>query len=130
MQDKAENQPLQLVYDGECPFCTRYVKLLRLRETVGELELISARSQHPLVAEVLQQGFVIDDGMVLKMQGRYYHGDDCLHVLAMMSSQQGWFNRTNFWLFRSAWLSRVAYPVLRAGRNLALRLLGRSKLGF
>ncbi|MGB1581608.1 MAG: DCC1-like thiol-disulfide oxidoreductase family protein, partial [Nevskiales bacterium] len=98
--------PLQLVYDGECPFCTRYVKLLRLRETVGELELISARSMHPLVAEVLQQGFVIDDGMVLKMQGRYYHGDDCLHVLAMMSSQRGWFNRINFWLFRSAWLSR------------------------
>ncbi len=122
--------PLLLVYDGDCPFCSRYVSLLRLRETVGELRLINARGGDPIVDEVRRLGYCIDDGMVLKMGERYYHGDACLHVLAVMSSNQGWFNRLNFWLFRSAWLSQLAYPVLRAGRNLVLRLLGRKKLGY
>ena len=121
---------LSLIYDGECPFCSRYVRLLRLRETVGEMELVNARSGDPRVDEVRQLGYCIDDGMVLIMDKRYYHGDDCLHILAVMSSQHGWFNRLNYWLFRSAWFARFAYPVLRAGRNLALRLLGRSKLGY
>lgn len=131
MNDRdSSGQELLLVYDGECPFCSRYVKLLRLRAAVGRLRLVNARDNGPEVQRVRDEGFVIDDGMVLVMDGRYYHGDDCLHVLAMMSSNQGWFNRLNFWLFRSAWLSRVAYPVLRAGRNLVLRLLGRRKLGY
>lgn len=123
-------EPLLLIYDGECPFCSRYVRLLRLRETVGELQLLDARHDGPEVAALQALGYVIDEGMVLKMAGRYYHGDDCLHVLAMMSSQQGWFNRLNFWLFRSAAASRIAYPILRAGRNLVLKIMGRRKLGY
>ncbi len=123
-------EELLLIYDGECPFCSRYVQLLRLRETVGSLRLINARSSDPEVDVVRQLGYVIDEGMVLKMGGRYFHGDTCLHMLALMSSQQGWFNRLNFWLFRSDWLSRLAYPLLRTGRNSVLWLLRRRKLGY
>lgn len=123
-------QSLVLIYDGECPFCSRYVRLLRLREAVGSLRLVDARDNGPEVAAVRERGLLIDEGMVLIMDERYYHGDDCLHVLALMSSQQGWFNRLNFWMFRSAAVSRIAYPVLRAGRNLALKLMGRGKLGY
>lgn len=121
---------LLLIYDGDCPFCSRYVRMLRLREAVGEMRLINARSGDPEVDAVRALGYVIDDGMVLKMGERYYHGDACLHVLAVMSSNQGWFNRLNFWLFRSARLSRLAYPLLRAGRNSVLWLLRRKKLGY
>ena len=32
-----------LVYDGDCPFCSRYVQLLRIREAVGPLRLVNAR---------------------------------------------------------------------------------------
>lgn len=123
-------QSLVLIYDGECPFCSRYVRLLRLREAVGSLRLVDARDNGPEVAAVRERGLLIDEGMVLIMDERYYHGDDCLHVLALMSSQQGWFNRLNFWMFRSASVSRIAYPVLRVGRNLALKLMGRGKLGY
>ncbi|CAN0407117.1 unnamed protein product, partial [Scytosiphon promiscuus] len=33
-----------IVYDGECPFCSQYVKMLRIHESVGTVRLIDARS--------------------------------------------------------------------------------------
>jgi len=125
MQAKSE---ASIVYDGECPFCSRYVELVRLREAIGPVTLINARSGGALVDEVRAAGFDLDGGMVLKLDGRLYHGADCIHMLAMLSTPSGWFNRLNAAVFRSSGVSKLLYPVLRAGRNTVLRLLGRSKL--
>lgn len=119
-----------MIYDGECPFCSRYVRLVRIREAAGQLQLIDARQGGAEVEAVRQQGYVIDQGMVLIMNGECFHGDDCLNRLALLSTRQGWFNRINYWLFHYRWLSKVSYPVLRSGRNLALWLMGNQKLGY
>lgn len=119
-----------LIYDGECPFCTRYVRLMRLRQAVGELRLIDARQGGDEVEDARRRGYVIDQGMLLCLAGEYYYGDDCLHRLALLSTRQGWFNRLNYWLFHYRWLARFSYPVLRAGRNSLLWLLRRKKLGY
>lgn len=119
-----------LIYDGECPFCSRYVSLVRLREAAGVLQLVDARDGGSVVEGVRARGYVIDEGMVLIMDGQYYHGDDCLNRLALLSTRSGFFNRLNYWLFRSPLLSRISYPVLRTGRNLVLWLLRRKKLGY
>lgn len=117
-----------LLYDGECPFCSRYVRHVRLREAVGAITLANAREHDLLVEEVRRQGYEVDTGMVLKLNGRYYHGADCIHALALLTTPSGWFNRLNALAFRSRTVAKFAYPVLRAGRNLALKLLGRSRL--
>jgi len=122
------NSQVWLVYDGECPFCSAYVKFVRLRNTVGEVHLIDARQQDPMVEEVSRHGFDLDDGMVLKFGGRYYHGDACVHMLALLSSNFGLANRLNAIIFRSPLRARLLYPILRAGRNLVLALLGRKPL--
>jgi predicted DCC family thiol-disulfide oxidoreductase YuxK len=127
----ATNDPargIQIVYDSECPFCTNYVKLLRLREAIGPAELIDARGQHPILGEIVRAGLDLDEGMVVKMGGRLYHGGDCLNVLALLSTRAGFFNRAIAGVFRSATLSWTLYPSLRAGRNAALRLLGRKRI--
>jgi len=119
-----------LVYDGECPFCSAYIKFLRFRESAGAVELIDARGGGPLVDEIVAAGLDLDEGMVLKMGGRIYHGDDCIHALALMSGGSTLFNRANAWIFKSPARARVLYPMLRAGRNAVLRLLGRRKLSL
>lgn len=118
-----------LLYDGDCPFCSRYVTLVRLRETVGPIKLADARENTALVAEVTRLGYDVDEGMILKLDGRYYHGADCINALAMLTTPSGAFNRLNRAIFRSRTASRLLYPALRAGRNATLRLLGRRKLG-
>ena len=120
--------PNWLLYDGECPFCSSYVGYVRLRETAGPVTLADARKYPALVAEANALGFEIDQGMVLKLDGRYYFGGDCIHALSLLTTPSGVFNRLNRALFKSKTVARVAYPVLRAGRNLALVLLGRKRI--
>ena len=119
-----------IIYDGDCPFCSAYVRMVRLKESLGAVHLLNARDGGPLVDEVQARGLSLDEGMVLKWQGRFYHGADCINMLALMSTPSSAFNRLNGWLFRSPTVSRVMYPVLRAGRNAALFLLGRKKIKY
>jgi predicted DCC family thiol-disulfide oxidoreductase YuxK len=119
---------LILVYDGECPVCSSYVRYVRLKDSAGPVTLINARDGGPWVQRVQSAGLNLDEGMVLIYGGRFYHGADCIHMLALLSSPSGFFNRVNSTIFRSAWLAAVLYPALRFGRNLLLRLLGRKRL--
>ena len=118
-----------LLYDGDCPFCSSYVSFVRLREAVGPITLADARRHPALVAESRALGYDIDVGMVLKLDGRYYFGGDCIHALSLLTTPSGIFNRLNRALFRSRRVARLAYPFLRAGRNLALVVLGRRRVG-
>ena len=126
MSPKGEG--ITIVYDGDCPFCSRYVAMLRLRDAVGAVRLIDARSGDPVAAEMQAAGFDLNEGMVARIGGRTYHGSDCVHLLAMLSSDNGWLNSINARVFRSPKASAALYPVLRFGRNLTLRLLGRQRI--
>ncbi len=114
-----------LLYDGECPFCSRYVKLVRLREAVGQVRLIDARTGGVELTAVRAAGLDINKGMVLRLNGELYHGDACINRLALLSTQSGAFNRLNVFLFSVPWVARISYPFMRSTRNGALRLLGR-----
>ena len=117
-----------LVYDGECPACRNYVRVVRVRDAVGDFRLLDARDGGPLVEEITAAGLDLDEGMVLKIGGRLHHGEDAVHALALIGSPSGVLNRLNHRLFRSRRTSAALYPVLRAGRGLLLRLLGKRRI--
>lgn len=112
-----------VVYDGECPFCRNYVRLANMRAAGVLVELVDARTQSPVVTECVERGYDLDEGMVVILDGHFYHGGDALNRIALISSPSGVFNRINRWIFRRPGLSRLLYPTLRGCRNLALRLL-------
>jgi predicted DCC family thiol-disulfide oxidoreductase YuxK len=114
------------VYDGECPICRTAAQALRIRKAVGSLHLVNAREEanHPIMEEIRQLGLDLDAGMVMKFQGRCYHGQDALHLMALLGSRHGWFNRMNAVLFRSRTVAKLCYPLMRATRNGLLRLQG------
>ena len=121
--------PLRIVYDGQCPFCTAYVKLVRLREVAGGVELIDARSEHPIMDSIRAQGLDLDEGMVVAMNGEFHHGDRAMTLLASMTTPSGVFNRLMRLGFSHPTVSRLLYPPLVLGRKLTLRLLGRPPMG-
>lgn len=118
-----------IIYDGACPFCSAYVRLLRLREDVGKTILLSARERDPRVMHYRKLGFDLDQGMLVIMGEVVHAGAQAMQVLAVCSTPVGWFNRCNRMIFSSARLSRCLYPLLRAGRRLALWLQGIPLMG-
>jgi predicted DCC family thiol-disulfide oxidoreductase YuxK len=116
-----------IVYDGQCPFCSRYVKMLRLQTAVGHIELVDARSDHPVVLFLRKEQVDLDEGMAFVQNGQVSLGDECIHKIALLTTPSGIFNRLNAYIFKSAAASRLLYPILRAGRNAVLKLLGRKK---
>jgi predicted DCC family thiol-disulfide oxidoreductase YuxK len=114
------------VYDGECPLCRTAANALRIREAVGQLHLINARLEpnHPVIQEINTRQIDIDKGSVITYGGNFYHGADALVLTALLGSNAGWFNKLNALLFRSPASAKLCYPLLRAGRNLLLRIRG------
>ena len=135
-----------LVYDGECPLCSRYAQYANVERAVGELVLVDARRGGSLVDE-LMNSYDLDKGMVLKMDGRCYFGEDALRMLAALSGGRGAFDGhedslrhdgtrpresskrrrvfdalNGLFLFpAAAWLG---YPLMRLGRRVILGLKG------
>lgn len=128
MQDTLKNGTgdVWFVYDGDCPICSVAASALKIRKAVGKLHLVDARSDisNPILQEINDLKLDLDEGMVIKFRDTCYHGADALHVMAMLGTGQGWFNRLNALLFRSKFLSAICYPPMRTGRNLLIRLRG------
>lgn len=119
-----QGDDLWLVYDDECPVCRNYCRHIRLREAVGRLHLVDARQPGPLMDEITRAGLDIDQGMVLKVRGQLYYGDVAMHMITLMSTRTGWFNRLSFLFFGTPVASRIFYPAGKAVRNLLLKALG------
>jgi predicted DCC family thiol-disulfide oxidoreductase YuxK len=121
---------ITVIYDGDCPFCASYVSMMRLRETVGRVDLVNARDDDPRVREVQAAGYDLDEGMVVLWRGEVHFGDGAVHLLATLSGEsKGLFNRVQRSVFRDRQRAARVYPVLAAGRRLFLRLVGRAPLG-
>ncbi len=120
---------IQILYDGQCPFCSAYVTMTHLRSAVGKVELIDARSDHPLVGEIRAASYDLDEGMLARFRGKDYFGADCVQLLSELSNREGLANRMTSAVLGRRATARVLYPVLRLGRNMTLRVLGRKPIG-
>lgn len=116
-----------VVYDGECPFCSNFVQMQRLRANVGRVALINARDHLDHVQDAKARGLDIDKGMLVFWSGRIYEGGDAVNIMAVLGDDSP-FARFTRALFKSPTVSRALYPALRAGRNGVLALLGRRKM--
>lgn len=116
---------LSIIYDGECPFCTNFVKLYAIRKKVAEVELIDARGQPALVQELRFRGMDVNNGMVVIWRGHYHFGAAGMHLLSVLGTESGIFGAFNRLLFRNRHVAGMIYPALATGRRITLSLLRR-----
>jgi predicted DCC family thiol-disulfide oxidoreductase YuxK len=110
-----------LLYDGECPVCSAYVAMARLRRLCPHLEVLDARTEPALVADLRRQGYEINEGMVLRLDGAVHFGAAATRKIARLgrASPSRW---------RRAGLGLIGvtpYRWLSLGRLALLRLLRR-----
>lgn len=119
---------LIIIYDGQCPFCQNYVQFMALRNAVSNISLIDARSENPLIADVVARGYDLDEGMVAIFGERIYYGSDTLVLISSLSSRQTVLQRIFSKLMRNPVVAKKIYPYMKYGRNLSLKILGRRKI--
>jgi predicted DCC family thiol-disulfide oxidoreductase YuxK len=126
MNYKTEHSGIYFIYDGECPLCRSAAHALRIKKDYGTLHLINAReaSDEPLVQEVNRRGLDLDEGMVIVVDGQFYHGKDALKFMARYGAAQNIFTALCKALFWPDWVSSLTYPWMRGMRNFLLRRLG------
>lgn len=117
-----------VVYDGECPFCSNYVRLMALRRLTGSVELVDARSGDPRVADLWAKGYDLNEGMAAIYGGTVYYGSDALALISGIVGDGGIARRALSLLLRDPGRARLLYPAMKTGRRLALRALGRKDL--
>ena len=116
---------VKILYDGACPFCDDYVRYQKLRSAVDTLELLDARTHPQALVEHHVAPEALEEGMVVLVDGKPYHGAAALHLLARLSERPGrWWVRGVAWAGRSSGIARLLYPVLKLGRRVALIALG------
>jgi len=124
----ASDGKMLVVYDGDCPFCRSYVGLMELRRAVGHVELVDARTDAPIVRKLAELGYDLDQGMAVVYGGRVYHGKDAVVVMSSISGRRKWPARVLARLLRNPRRAAILYPLMKFGRRVTLKGLGRAPL--
>ena len=107
-----------ILYDGECPFCDNYIKLMNLKSIIPEIQILDAHNHHDMVIHFRNNGLEINDGMILSLDGAVYYGSECVHALAMLTNNNTTFYKLNKVMFQNKQLARILYPILVYLRKL------------
>lgn len=124
-QDK---QGMIVVYDGECPFCVNYVALMNLRNVVGTVTLVDARTEAPTVKAIMRQGYDLNEGMAVVFGGSVYYGKDAVTLISSLTNSRNWAGRLLSKLLHSPGRAAMLYPIMKLGRRVTLKVLGKPLL--
>ena len=102
--------------------------MTRLGKAVGRPTLVNARERPDLVKALSESGVNLDEGMAVYYQGSLYVGSDAVHLLALLTTPVDLANRLAAAALGRPSFARAVYPLLRAGRNLLLRLKNKPQL--
>lgn len=97
--------------------------MVQLRDAGLEPHLLDARVADTLKLFPEIAAFNLEEGMLVRWGGRWHHGADAIHLIAKLSRRSPL--RT---LLSNHRVAQFIYPMLRAGRRLALAVLGRPKI--
>jgi predicted DCC family thiol-disulfide oxidoreductase YuxK len=123
-----DSEKLIIAYDGDCPLCASYVRMQRLNDLNMKLELINFREAPELIEKLKQQGLNPNNGMYVELAGTSYYADEAMTVLSSLSTSKNWLNLAFKWWFKSKARAKFLYPVLRGGRGIVLKIMGRAQL--
>jgi predicted DCC family thiol-disulfide oxidoreductase YuxK len=120
-----------LLYDGDCPFCSSYIKLMKIREHYPDFELINARAKSSQLDEAKRLDYNLNEGMLIKLDETYYYGSEAISIINNISTlqqQRGIFFKIHKILFSRRAVTKVLYRIMRIGRLITLKLLGKKPL--
>lgn len=124
MASDPRGETLILIYDGACPFCTRYCTITALRAQGVDVALHDARA--PGIRERFPAAarHDLDQGMLALWRGEAFHGAQAVNLIGRLVAGSPLSG-----LMRHRRLASLSYPLLRLARNLALAARRTPRIG-
>lgn len=122
---------IDILYDGECPFCSRYARYQSISQAANSVRLISLRElPDELQQRVNAHGLNPNKGIIVFTTGldgvvTGYGGRHSMTFLASFDQHSGWRGGLHRFM-QKPWIARVTYPLLTTGRRALLILMGRN----
>jgi len=110
---------IEILYDDQCLVCRSYCTKVQLKDDAQKIILTDARKSSVLMDKVTAQGLDIDEGMVVKLDGKIYYGSEAMRVLVPLTKA----GRLQRFLFSTKNLSAIVYGFCKGVRSLLLRAL-------
>lgn len=108
---------LALYYDGECPFCSQYADMLKLKSCY-DLEILDARED--LSWKKCNKDLKLDDGVLLIVDEICYQGVPALDMLLKICQYRGFFFGLHRLIFSNSLLGNGVYFIFKFLRKVAL----------
>ncbi|MGB6328399.1 MAG: DCC1-like thiol-disulfide oxidoreductase family protein [Halarcobacter sp.] len=106
-----------LYYDGDCPFCKRYADILKLKKCF-DIKICDARTD--LSWKKSNKDIILDDGVILIYEDRYYQGVEALDMLLSICKYDGIFFSFQKFIFSNKILGFIVYNCLKFFRKVTL----------
>ena len=114
-------QKLTLYYDKQCPFCSKYAKLLKLKENF-EINLKDARENIDEIS-VLCKNLDINDGFIVIYKNDCFQGAKALEFLNRAVDKTTILGKLHFFFAYENIFSKFLYKTLFILRKIALFIL-------
>jgi hypothetical protein len=99
-----------------------------LKKAVGDVELVDARTQAPLVRRLVELDYDPNEGMAAIYGGKVYFGKDAVVLISSLAGDRDWIGRAIAMSLRNPTRAAFLYPIMKLGRRIALRMLGKPLL--
>ncbi len=114
------------IYDGECPFCNHFAKLLELKSSIPELEILDGRKNLALLSKLYTQGYDLNNGAILISNENIMHGADAINwICSEIKDPSDSLLEVLRIIFTSNKRTNFLFPFLLWGRRLSLTLKGK-----
>ena len=102
-----------IYYDGDCYFCSNFVRKLELEKIYGQVNLYSIRDNLDIKEKIQSLGFNVNKGFLIEYKEKWYWGDEAYKLVNIENK----FNLMGV-------ISKIPYKFLVLGRYLTLIFQG------
>ena len=115
------------IYDGECPFCNHFAQLLELKSSFPSLQIIDGRENLEQLTELYKQGYDLNKGAILIINGNIMHGADAVNwICSRIQEPNDSLLEILRIIFTSNRRSKILFPFLLWARRLSLTVKGKT----